>query len=155
MTYSFALTRPKLFLAGIFFIASFFLAMVAQVSADTTPIGGVCPPGSTPIVGDDGTISCQGLNTPQYTNNQSGTQTIARIINIVLGFLGLIALVLFIIGGFQWMTSGGNEDKTSAAKKLMISAVVGLVIILAAAIISNFAFNAIQKSLGQEGTGDL
>lgn len=150
MTYSFALTRPKIFLAGIFFIASLFLAMAAQVSADTSQA--ICPPGQVP----DGSGGCKDLDTPQYQTPTSGTETIARIINIVLGFLGLIALVLFIIGGFQWMTSGGNEDKTSAAKKLMISAVIGLVIILAAAVISNFAFNAIQKSLGEEGgSGEL
>ncbi|HLD19816.1 MAG TPA: pilin [Patescibacteria group bacterium] len=149
MTHSFALTRPKLFLAGIFFILSFFLAMASQVSATSQAI---CPPGQVP----DGSGGCKELDTPQYQTPTSGTETIARIINIVLGFLGLIALVLFIIGGFQWMTSGGNEDKTSAAKKLMISAVIGLVIILAAAVISNFAFNAIQKSLGEEGgSGEL
>jgi len=153
MTYSFALTRPKMFLAGAFFIVSLFLAMAMQAGATTTPPSGVCPPGTTPEVAADGSVTCNALGTPQYTNNQTGTATIARIINIVLGFLGLVALVLFIIGGFQWMTSGGNEDKTKAARGLMVAAVVGLVIILAAAVISNFAFNAIQKSLGEEAGG--
>ncbi|MBT3412596.1 MAG: hypothetical protein HOJ15_00865 [Candidatus Jacksonbacteria bacterium] len=126
------------------------------------PVGGTCPPGTQPVdfdpttgaIADNG---CAPVNA-QYTTNSttSGTAVITRIINIVLGFLGLIALILFIIGGFQWMTSGGNEEKTAGAKKLMVSAIIGLAIILGAAVISTFAFRAIGKSLGDPtATGAL
>jgi len=52
-------------------------------------------------------------------------ETIANIINLVLGFLGLIAVVIILIGGFKWMTAGGNEEKVGEAKKLLIAGLIG------------------------------
>ena len=99
----------------------------------------------------------------EVTNPASGTTVIetgeegeiyliiSRAINIVLGFIGLIVLIIIIVAGIEWMTSGGNADKISSAKKRMIAGVIGLAIILGAAVISNFAFNAVAISLGIEG----
>ena len=38
---------------------------------------------------------------------------IARIIRVALGFLGTLAVVLLLYGGYLWMTAGGNEEKIS------------------------------------------
>lgn len=62
---------------------------------------------------------------------QDPRQVIGRFIKFALGFLGLIAVAIILIGGFKWMTSGGNEEKTSEAKKLLGAGVVGLIIVLA------------------------
>ncbi|MFA6098761.1 MAG: hypothetical protein WCV50_03225 [Patescibacteria group bacterium] len=64
--------------------------------------------------------------------------TVIKIIQWVLGFLGLIAVVFVLYGGFIWMTAGGNEDKISTAKKIISAAVVGLIIILLAWAIVTF-----------------
>ena len=58
--------------------------------------------------------------------------TITSVLNVLLGFLGIIAVIVILLGGFKWMTAGGNEDKVGEAKKLIGAGVVGLVIILAA-----------------------
>ncbi|MBI4090883.1 MAG: hypothetical protein HY422_02565 [Candidatus Komeilibacteria bacterium] len=58
--------------------------------------------------------------------------TIAKIVRAILGFVGIVFVVLIIIGGIQWMTSGGNEKKIEEAKKRIVNATIGLVIILAA-----------------------
>ncbi|MFH0956142.1 MAG: hypothetical protein V1801_02950, partial [Candidatus Falkowbacteria bacterium] len=42
----------------------------------------------------------------------------AQVINIILGFLGIVAVIIILLGGFKWMTAGGNEDKVGEAKKL-------------------------------------
>ena len=139
---------PKILLS-IFFVGIFLLALNIQHAQAIEPVLGTCPPGTSPASWTEGVItSCDPVN-EQYTPSSENTATtvISRIINIVLGFLGLIALILFIVGGFQWMTSGGNEEKTAGAKKLMVSAIIGLAIVLGAAVISTFAFTAIEKSL--------
>jgi len=64
--------------------------------------------------------------------------SVAGVINIALGLLGLIAVVLVVVGGFMWMTAAGNEEKIEKAKQLLFSALVGLVIIVAAWSIANF-----------------
>ena len=40
--------------------------------------------------------------------------TIARIIRVAMGMLGIIAVVIILIGGFTWMTAGGNDEKVCA-----------------------------------------
>ena len=43
-----------------------------------------------------------------------------------------LAVILLIVGGIQYMTAGGNEEKATKAKKLMINAIIGIVIVFAA-----------------------
>ncbi|PKM87119.1 hypothetical protein CVU83_03385 [Candidatus Falkowbacteria bacterium HGW-Falkowbacteria-2] len=66
---------------------------------------------------------------------------VARIINIALLFLGVIAVGLIIFAGFVWMTSGGSEEKIDQAKKTLRNAVIGLIIILSAWGIATFVLN--------------
>lgn len=56
----------------------------------------------------------------------------ARIIQNVLGLVGSFALIVFIYGGFTWLTSAGAADKVKAGWKAMIFAAVGLFIIFGA-----------------------
>ncbi|MCK9361366.1 pilin [Patescibacteria group bacterium] len=63
---------------------------------------------------------------------------VGRIINVVLGFLGIVLLFYFLYGGFKWMTSGGDEDGVSEAKTMIRNAVIGLVIVMASYALSDF-----------------
>lgn len=67
----------------------------------------------------------------------------ASVIRIILGFLGIIAVIIILLGGFKWMTAGGNEDKVGEAKKLITAGVVGLVIIIASFAIATFVLNSL------------
>jgi amino acid transporter len=58
--------------------------------------------------------------------------TVINIIQWVLGILALVAVVMIIIGGFQWMTAAGNEERIEKAKKVISAAVIGLIIVLLA-----------------------
>lgn len=68
-------------------------------------------------------------------------QTAARIINVALGFLGIIAVVIVLLGGFKYMISGGQEEKANDAKNLIISGIIGLAIILSAWAITSFVIS--------------
>ena len=57
---------------------------------------------------------------------------IGNFVKIILGFVGIIFLILIIVGAVGWMTAGGNEDKVSKAKKQITNAVIGLTIVFAA-----------------------
>ncbi len=73
---------------------------------------------------------------------------ITNIINIALGFLGIISVGFILYAGFQWMTAGGNADRVDKAKKILIRAVIGLVIILSAFAIATFVINSITDATG-------
>ena len=73
--------------------------------------------------------------------------TIQNIVRIIVGFLGIITVIIILAGGFKWMTSAGNEDKIGEAKKLISAGVVGLVVVLAAYAIANFVVNSLQTAV--------
>jgi len=75
--------------------------------------------------------------------SNSLAEVIGQVVRAVLSVLGLVALVIFIIAGFQWMTSGGNKEKIESAQKLMGAAVIGLVIIIIAYAAARFIVNAL------------
>ncbi len=60
------------------------------------------------------------------------------IIGTALSFLGVIFLLLTIAGGIMWMTAGGNTEQVGKAKKLITSAVIGLVIVFASYALTSF-----------------
>jgi hypothetical protein len=79
---------------------------------------------------------------------------IAKIIRYLLGFLGIIAVLLIMYAGWLWMSSGGNEEKVARAKKTLINAVIGLVIIIASFGIVTFILNRLLgAATGMGGPG--
>lgn len=64
--------------------------------------------------------------------------TVAQIIRVAMGLLGIVAVVIILVGGFKWMTAGGNEEQVGEAKKWIFSGVIGLVIILSAYALASF-----------------
>lgn len=77
--------------------------------------------------------------------------TIGQIINVALGFLGVIAVVVVLVGGFKYMVAGGNTEKVKEAQKWIISGIIGLAIILSAYAISRYVISSLLKAT--TGTG--
>ncbi len=75
-------------------------------------------------------------------------QRILQYIGILLSFIGLIFLVLIIIAGVRWMTSGGNDDIVDKAKATLKSSIIGLLIVLGAWVISNGIIQIIVNGNG-------
>jgi len=78
---------------------------------------------------------------------------IASFVRAFLGFLGIIFVVLIVYAGYLWMTAMGNADKVEQAKKTIIRATIGLVIILASYSITNFIIECGIVSTGATGWG--
>ncbi len=80
---------------------------------------------------------------------------IVRIINIFLGFLGIIAVSIVLYGGYLYMTSRGDEEQVAGAKKLLINGAIGLVIIMSAFAITSFVLRSLKSAIdGGEGVED-
>src|SRR3989339_731333 len=97
----------------------------------------------------------------QAGNIQSGTGlgstdiriVIARVIQIFLGFLGIIAIVLIVYAGWLWMSSAGDSSKIDKAKKTLIAAIIGFIIILASFGIVSFLLKVLNDGTGGLGGG--
>jgi hypothetical protein len=77
---------------------------------------------------------------------QDPRSLIANIISIVLGFLAVIFLGLTVFAGFQYMTSGGNTEKTSKAIALLQNAIIGLVIVFMAWALTRFTIVMLNRA---------
>lgn len=74
--------------------------------------------------------------------------TVARIIKVAMSLLGIVAVVIVLIGGFKWMTAGGNDDQVGEAKKWIFSGVIGLAIVLSAYALASFVINQLVTATG-------
>ncbi len=72
--------------------------------------------------------------------------TIGQLIRVALGFLGVIAVVIILYGGFKWMVAGGNDEKVAEAKRLIIAGIIGLAIILSAYAIASFVISSLIEA---------
>lgn len=77
--------------------------------------------------GSGGTVT---LNPPAGIGKNLTPQVfIGKIINSALGIVGSLALLMFIYGGFTWLTSAGSADKVTKGKNILVWATIGLVVI--------------------------
>lgn len=86
-------------------------------------------------------------NTAAGAGQATVTSTIIAIVNIALGIAGLIAILFLIIGGFRYVTAGGNEDATESAKKIILNAIIGIIVIILSYVILQVVVNAIQGTV--------
>ena len=67
--------------------------------------------------------------------------TIGGVVNIILGFLGILTTLAIIFGGFTMMTSYGNSEKNDQGRGVVVAGAVGLIIVLTAYAISRFVLS--------------
>ncbi len=75
--------------------------------------------------------------------NKDIRTTVASIIRTAMGLLGIVAVVIILIGGFKWMTAGGNDEQTGEARKWIFSGIIGLAIILSAYALATYVINSL------------
>jgi len=92
----------------------------------------------------DGTDYNEYLKTETGLPETDPRSVITNIIKLALSFLGIAAVIIILIGGFKWMTAGGNDEQIGDAKKWISSGVVGLLIILASYALANFILTQLQ-----------
>lgn len=80
---------------------------------------------------------------------------IGRVIQFILSFLGVIAVLLVMYAGFLWTTSDGDEEKITRAKAILRNAVIGLVIILSSWAIATFIISRLVMAIGGGGQGGI
>lgn len=72
-------------------------------------------------------------------------EVVNAIIKIVLGLIGFIAVVMIMIGGFQWMTAGGSSEKIDAAKSMITQGLIGICVIFLAYGIAYFVISRLME----------
>ena len=74
------------------------------------------------------------------------TGVFKQVTNTILYIVGIIAVIMLIIGGIRYVTSGGDSKKVTDAKNTVLYAIIGLVIAFLAFAIVNFVISALPNS---------
>ena len=141
------ISKIKLLLAGVILAVGLALpvALPAVANATATNTSELCS-GANGTIGDvtdspDSNSSCD-ASAPATINH-----TISLALNIFSAVVGIIAVIMIIIGGIRYITSGGNSEKTTSAKDTILFAIVGLIVVALAQVIVKFVLNK-ASSLG-------
>lgn len=89
--------------------------------------------------GQGSSLCTEHSQTNSSQNPLTGPNGLLRGIATIVAFVaGLAAVVIIIIGGLKFVTSGGDAAKAKSAKDTIVSALIGLVIIALAGTIISF-----------------
>jgi hypothetical protein len=83
------------------------------------------------------------------SNSTDATETISNIIHSIVNLLsvlvGIAAVIMIIIGGFRYITSGGNDASVTSAKNTILYAMIGLVVVALSQLIVRFTLNKLTN----------
>lgn len=92
------------------------------------------------------------------TDDQGGTKvdsvikSVVRILGVVAGIL---AVIMIIVSGIKYITSGGDSSKIAGAKNALVYAIVGLIIVALSQVIVRFVLGQTTKSTIQCASGQV
>ncbi|MFA7245052.1 MAG: hypothetical protein WC070_02610 [Candidatus Magasanikbacteria bacterium] len=121
----------------VFFVFNF--SVLSSVALSATP--------NCDTQGDLLGLECVGGNTD--LSGQDPRIIIVRVINVILGLLGITVTVLMLYAGFLWMTAGGDDSKVEKARNIIFGSIIGLAIIFTSYAITRFVtINLYQATTG-------
>ena len=111
--------------------------LVAAVLSVAVAAAAVVMPIALPSASAQFKSGLDAARTDEMSTKPIGT-TIGEVVNIFLYFVGAVAVIVVIWGGFQYITSSGDSQKATTAKNTIMYAVIGLVVAIFAYAIVNF-----------------
>ena len=91
-----------------------------------------------------------GCNTGGLTDKEADEKVnklIKTIINIFTFVVGVVSVIMIIIGGFKYITSGGDSGNVTGAKDTIMYAIIGLVVVALAQVIVRFVLKQVTTSV--------
>lgn len=99
---------------------------------------GICPPGSK----NPGAANIAACNIDPAHKGDDLISDTSKIINVVLGVLGVVAVAVVIYGGFLFLTAQGDPGKIKKGKDSITWGIIGLIIALLSWSIINFVLSS-------------
>lgn len=85
----------------------------------------------------------QGVGNPPAGSPSSPESVIETVIDLLSAVVAAIAVIMIIIGGFKYVTSGGDSNGTKSAQNTILYAIVGLVVVALAQVIVKFVIERV------------
>lgn len=71
----------------------------------------------------------------QASDALSLTQIATNVLNFLLSVIGIIAIIMFLIGGMMYLTSAGDEKRAETGKGIVKAAIIGIIVAFSALVI--------------------
>jgi cytochrome bd-type quinol oxidase subunit 2 len=124
------------------------VAIPASVAAVANPADNLCS-------GSNFNIDTNAGGNCGTTDGTSINELLRKIVNVISAIVGVVAVIMIVVGGFKYITSGGDSNNVSGAKNTIIYAIIGLVIVALAQLIVHFVLNQSSNLGGGDGGGEL
>lgn len=66
-----------------------------------------------------------------------------NFLSYLLGFFGLVSLIMFLVGGFMYLSAAGSTERVDKAKTLIRNAVIGMAVVMMSYTIVLFFYTAV------------
>lgn len=119
-----------------------FTAPVFAQDAQEQINNGLCA-GSNFVFTEDTAGQCSAGTTDATTKINDIIHT---IVNLLSAVVGIVAVIMIIVGGFRYITSGGNDTSVTGAKNTILYAIIGLVVVALAQLIVRFTLSKLTNS---------
>ena len=83
------------------------------------------------------------VDVSRCAGENSLNRIITTIINILSVVVGIVAVIMVIVGGFKFITSGGDSAKVTSARNTIIYALIGLIIVALAQVMVKFVLTKV------------
>lgn len=82
------------------------------------------------------------LNDAPTTLSSNSVETLLGTVYLIAGIVAVLAII---IGSIRFITAGGDSGQVASAKNVITYAVIGLVVVIVAAIITQFVIENIAR----------
>ena len=88
-----------------------------------------------------GTDNAAGVPGTKQSPAKTINDTITNVINLISMAVGIAAVIMIMVGGFRYITSGGDQEGIKSAKNTIMYALIGLIVVALAQVIVRFVLN--------------
>lgn len=136
--------RLSVFVASVMTMVSLSFVLATAAFAQTAQQqinNGLCAGSNLQFTDNPGQCSAAGSDATTKINN-----IVHTAVNLLSAVVGIVAVIMIIIGGFRYVTSGGSDTSVTAAKNTILYAIIGLVVVALAQIIVRFTLSKLTNT---------
>ncbi len=135
--------RITAIVAGLAMSAVLSLGMAAPAlaqSAQDQINNGLCAGSNLQFTDNPGQCSAASSDATSRINS-----IVHTVVNLLSAVVGIVAVIMIIVGGFRYITSGGNDTSVTSAKNTILYAIIGLVVVALAQVLVRFTLSKLTQ----------
>ncbi len=140
--------RTGLIVFTLLSLSALTLAPAVATAATDNITNGLCAGASLDATKAKGNCNPNDSNIGGESPDQRINDIISTIINIFSLIVGVVAVIMIIVGGLRYITSGGDSGNVTGAKNTILYAVIGLIVVALAQFIVRFVLSRVTGSGG-------